>query len=406
MVKNEDIIKNNNEDKSNEQPNFLSSNINKVSNNENSSLNNNVFINIYDNNMNNERNKIKNLSEDEEEDNIIQKDSTEIIIKSLQQILDENENPRLREIIYNNSAKKIVRLFSRKFSGNNLNLNNSSPSKLNKIANKKKDKNFTFISDDSISNIIKDGFGIQKWFDGSKFVGYFKDSKSNGLGRFVDDENNYLFGNFIDDQIEGFGIYHNKNGTSYMGEWSNDLQDGIGIENWKDGSFYSGEFSEGKKNGLGHYIWSDGSEYRGEWKNNGLNGYGIYSYANKKKVYYGEWDNTMMNGFGELTWKNEGRKYVGYFLNDKRQGFGLFLWKNPFKVFVGFWDKGKQNGVAKYMDIKKKKFGIWKNGKLIKWFKSRDDVFQYIEPEYNNYLIFFEITFEQIKRMFIDDENW
>ena len=214
------LIKNNNEDKSNEQPNFLSSNINKMSNNENSSLNNNAFINIYDNNVNNERNKIRNLSEDEEEENIIKNESSEIIVKSLQEILEENPNPRLKEIIYNNSAKKIVRLFSQKFGQKNLNLNNSSPSKLNKIANKKKDKNYTFISEDSISFIVKDGFGIQKWSDGSRFIGYFQDSKSNGLGRFVDDENNYLFGNFIDDQIEGFGIYHNNNGTSI---WVNGL---------------------------------------------------------------------------------------------------------------------------------------------------------------------------------------
>ena len=89
--------------------------------------------------------------------------------------------------------------------------------------------------------------------DGSKFAVYFKDEKSNGLGRFVDDENNYLMGNFVDDKIEGFGIYSNNDGTNYNGQWSNDLQDGIGIEHWKDRSYYSGEFSEGKKNGIGYY---------------------------------------------------------------------------------------------------------------------------------------------------------
>ena len=113
-----------------------------------------------------------------------------------------------------------------------------------------------------------------------------------------------------------------------------------------------------------------------------------------------------MNGFGELVWKKEGRKYVGFFLDDKRHGFGLFLWKNPFKIFIGFWLKGKQNGVAKYMEKKKSKFGIWKNGKLIKWFKNKDDAFQYIEPEYNNYLLYFEKSFGEIKDMFINDENW
>ena len=114
----------------------------------------------------------------------------------------------------------------------------------------------------------------------------------------------------------------------------------------------------------------------------------------------------MMNGYGELVWKNERRKYVGYFLNDKRHGFGFFLWKNPLKIFIGFWSKGKQNGVAKYMASKKTKFGIWKNGKIIKWFKNKEEAYQYIEPEYNNYLVYYEKSFNEISHMFENDENW
>ncbi len=113
-----------------------------------------------------------------------------------------------------------------------------------------------------------------------------------------------------------------------------------------------------------------------------------------------------MNGFGELTWKGEGRKYYGFFLNDKRQGFGIYMWKNPFKIFIGFWEKGKQNGVAKYMDKKKIKFGLWKNGKLIKWFKNNVEAYQIIESEFSNYVLFFEKSFFEIKNEFIEDENW
>ena len=385
----------------------MSTNIIKLSNNENSSINNNGALNIYENDYKSQIKKLRNPEEIEEE-NIIRNNSNDIVIKTLQEIMDENSNSRLNEIIYNNQAKKIERLFSNKFGQNNINLNNYSPSKLNKMADKKKDRNFTFICDDdySSSNNIRDGFGIQKWSDGSKFVGYFKDSKSNGIGLFYDNENNSLFGNYTNDQLEGFGVYTNNNGTSYTGNWSSDVQDGIGIENWKDGSIYKGEFSEGKKNGLGYYIWSDGSEYQGEWYNNSLNGYGIYKYANNNKIYYGEWEDNMMNGFGELSWKNEGKKYVGFFLNDKRQGFGLFLWKKPFKIFIGFWLKGKQNGVAKYMVKRKNRFGIWKNGKLVKWFKNKDEAFQYIEPDFNNYLDFYEKTFEEVENLFKNDKNW
>ena len=359
-----------------------------------------------DSSLKNNSNKNSNQHNENEEESIIENYSDEIKKKSLQEIIEEKSDPRLKEIIYNNCAKKIINLFNSKLGHKNFNFNSNTPSKLNKITKKKKDRNFTFMSEGSSSNVIKDGFGIQKWSDGSKFLGYFKNSKSNGLGGFVDDEKNYLLGNFIDDKIEGFGIYLNNNGTNYYGEWSQDFQDGIGIEHWKDNSYYSGEFSEGKKNGIGYYKWSDGSEYKGEWENNNLKGYGIFTFSNKNKIYYGEWDNTMMNGFGELVWKKEGRKYVGYFLNDKRHGFGFFLWKNPLKIFIGFWFKGKQNGVAKYMDLKKTKFGIWKNGKIVKWFKNKEEAYQYIEPEYNNYLVYYEKSFNEIAHMLANDDNW
>ena len=114
----------------------------------------------------------------------------------------------------------------------------------------------------------------------------------------------------------------------------------------------------------------------------------------------------MMNGIGELIWKNYRRKYIGYFKDDKRNGFGILYWKKEFKAFIGFWSNGKQNGIGKYMDTRKEKYGIWKNGKLIKWFKKKEEIYQYIEPEFNNFKKYFKITSGQIKNIFLnDDEN-
>ena len=112
----------------------------------------------------------------------------------------------------------------------------------------------------------------------------------------------------------------------------------------------------------------------------------------------------MMNGIGELKWNNEGRKYIGYFLNDKRNGFGMFLWEKPLKIFIGFWSNGKMNGVGKYIDVRKEKLGIWKNGKLIKWFKNKDEIYQYIEPEFNKFCKFFKKSFEEIKNNTLEEE--
>ena len=131
-----------------------------------------------------------------------------------------------------------------------------------------------------------------------------------------------------------------------------------------------------------------------------MSGYGIYSFSNETKIYFGEWENNMMNGIGELIYNNEGRKYIGLFKDDKKNGFGMFLWKKKVKIYLGFWMNGKQNGIGKY----KQKYGIWKNGKLIKWFKNKEEIYQYIEPEFNKFSKYFKKTSNEIKDIFLNDE--
>ena len=170
ILKKESFIINNNS--KNDQQNFLNSSKYKNSN-DNSSLNNNFLININENRPTNELKEIRNSYENDYDNSMNERNSNEIIIKSVKEILDENTNPDLKKIILNNQAKKIQKLFislNQKLGEKCLSFNNNSPSKLNKIANKKKDKNYKFITDDSMSDIIKDGFGVQMWLDGSKFA--------------------------------------------------------------------------------------------------------------------------------------------------------------------------------------------------------------------------------------------
>ena len=112
----------------------------------------------------------------------------------------------------------------------------------------------------------------------------------------------------------------------------------------------------------------------------------------------------MMNGIGELRWNKEGRKYIGNFLDDKRNGFGIFLWKKSFRIFIGFWLNGKMNGVGKYIESRKEKYGIWKNGKLIKWFKKKEEIYPYIEPEFNNFIGYFKKSLDEIKSIFSEKD--
>ena len=55
----------------------------------------------------------------------------------------------------------------------------------------------------------------------------------------------------------------------------------------------------------------------------------------------------------------------------------ILYFLKDFKIFIGFWLNGKTNGIGKYMKYHKEKFGIWKNGKVIKWFKDKEEIYQY-----------------------------
>ena len=112
----------------------------------------------------------------------------------------------------------------------------------------------------------------------------------------------------------------------------------------------------------------------------------------------------MMNGIGELIWNNGEKKYLGYFSNDKKNGFGIFSWKDPFKIFIGFWINGIQNGVGKYIDLKKQKCGIWKEGKKTRNI-NLNEISEYLNPEFKQFLPFFYLKLEELNRYLDFDED-
>ena len=150
---------------------------------------------------------------------------------------------------------------------------------------------------------IKEGFGIKIMPNNVKYIGFFKNNKSEGYGKFINEnKKDIYYGEFSKDQANGFGVYRHKNETSYYGEWKDDLRENYGIEKWQDKAEYCGQFHLGEKNGIGKYIFSDGSRYEGEWKNNNLDGYGIYYYLGQR-IYIGQWKNNLKNGRGILYYK-------------------------------------------------------------------------------------------------------
>ena len=241
----------------------------------------------------------------------------------------------------------------------------------------------------------KQGFGIHKMRDGSKFRGIFINNKVNGWGIYEHKDGDVYRGEYENDRTSGYGEYSHGNGAIYYGYWIDDMQFGIGYEIWSDSSKYSGEYSNGKKDGIGIYLWQDQTMYKGEWKCNNIQGYGIYNFIDGRK-YSGEWKNNQMHGYGEFIW-SEGKKYIGFYKNDKKDGFGIYYWPNN-RFFVGFWKEGKQNGIGKYIKGDAVKYGIWKEGKREKWLDSEDDFANCLDANEEKFVHIFQWNKIQLKK--------
>jgi hypothetical protein len=238
----------------------------------------------------------------------------------------------------------------------------------------------------------KEGFGINLWSDEAKYIGYYKNNKAEGYGKFIAG-NDIFKGEFKDDAANGFGTFNNGIIT-YEGYWVKDLQETYGIETWEDGSIYKGEYLEGKKSGIGVYSWPDGTRYEGMWENNTFNGFGIF-YFSGDRYYYGEWKDKKKEGFGEFIWPE--KKYIGFYSDDKRHGLGITIWKDDRKAQIGFWKEGKQFGLGKFMNKKKVYFGIWKENNKVDWFKNQNEGMEYLEKNrLQNYKKIFGYNLEQL----------
>jgi hypothetical protein len=315
-----------------------------------------------------------------------------------------NKNTNLILNNINNNTKSRNAFELNEYLGQNDNCDNSK--KLNSKGNKTHTHdniNATIFYIGEKENNMKNGFGIKYMANEAKYIGYFKDNKSEGYGKFITDSDSY-FGEFMNDQANGFGIYKHKNETIYIGYWENDSRENYGIEKWKDNSSYLGEFSGGEKNGIGRYIFNNGSMYEGEWKDNKIDGYGIYLFS-EQRIYIGEWKNNMKDGFGEFIWSD--KIYVGFYSNDKKHGFGIFYWKDLNKAFMGFWKNGKQSGFGKLIHRNKIIYGLWENDKLEKTYNNENEAFEELEKQkLRGYEQIFLFSLDDVNNYCKDDGLW
>jgi len=260
-------------------------------------------------------------------------------------------------------------------------------------------------------------FGTYTWTSGEKYVGEFRDDKTNGQG-----------------------VRTYPNGNKYVGEEKDGKKDGQGTLTFANGDKYVGEFKDDKRNGQGFYIFKDGradfcvyvdnkdsncsgsnvydvapiltnnfrqlSEFKrkriqsnlklkgfytsvvdGKWGRGTFSGLASYAVLNLKTVYINTtssandllqsvlgtslsndnscptdtsavWDNCIGTHID-----NNGHKYVGQWKDDQQHGQGTVTFVTGNK-YVGEWKDGKHHGQGTYTFADGENYvGEWKNSK-------------------------------------------
>lgn len=112
---------------------------------------------------------------------------------------------------------------------------------------------------------LLDGYGIERWPDGSVFVGDFCKGEKHGRGRFVWATGCVYEGEFERDTIHGEGVHVWSDGRGYTGQWRYGRVGPSGSVRWSDGRVYHGEVCDARIQGYGTLRWPEGRSYTGQW---------------------------------------------------------------------------------------------------------------------------------------------
>jgi len=194
---------------------------------------------------------------------------------------------------------------------------------------------------------MREGYGLMKWADGSKFEGECKDDQRRK------------------------GKMAMQDGTVYEGEFLNDKYHGVGVVKMRGASkdnlkTFKGCFSEGRAPPQGKiYNQQSGDVYYGAHLDFQKQGFGILMFSNGDK-YQGQFNEDKREGVGFMVCAN-GDYYYGEFLNDKKEGVGRWFSKSDGdKVYEGQWQKDEKHGEGFLIDPHKQHIvqGTWRHGKI------------------------------------------
>jgi len=192
------------------------------------------------------------------------------------------------------------------------------------------------------------------------YKGQFISGKKHGKGKLEIFSTKTIYeGEFKNDMKDGYGIEKYNDGSIYKGNYAQDLKEGFGellLKKEKNISEYKGEFKNGKIWGKGKFKFDEKKIYDGEWINNEISGFGILTENNIKHIGYFSHDKK--EGYGASFYIEKKFTIVGKWINDIIEGLVVIY-------SINIKNSNKNNINFDNNDINEEKIVIMKEGNII-----------------------------------------
>ena len=228
----------------------------------------------------------------------------------------------------NNNHKKKVFLNSKNKNkienkkNNNINSDNSLKQKMKK---KKMILSNNAVYEGSLNNNEFDGYGEYR-SPSYNYFGYFSCGKKSGKGKLEDFVKKLEYsGDFKNNMKDGFGEEKYLDGSIYIGQFKQGMKNGKGnlILGGGKNYGYSGMFKDDKIWGKGKFKWNENKEYIGEWEDDEISGYGIIREG--KMWHVGFFKHNLKEGFGATFYVEQNFALLGKWENDLIEGCAILI---------------------------------------------------------------------------------
>ncbi len=116
-----------------------------------------------------------------------------------------------------------------------------------------------------MTNGERNGTGVLLTDSGGALRGDFVNGRPAGMGESFN-EKSHKAGAIAGATMDGFGVERYADGHRYEGGYKDGVINGQGSFKWANGNEYTGNFVDGRKHGQGSFKWADGTRFEGEWR--------------------------------------------------------------------------------------------------------------------------------------------